>query len=289
MALKRNSTTDREERFYPADSMHLSLRDETREGKKSTKIEGYAAVYNVPTIIWDFEEVIDARAFERVLKEKPDTRSLFNHDSNYVLGRTKSGTLVLRSDDKGLWTETIPPNTPIADSIVESIRRGDVDGMSFAFTVRKQEWQFSDDPGQLDRRVITEIGQLYDIGPVTFPAYPQTSVGLQERAKEMHAEARSRFAEARSAMSVREGEKYNFVEARSADGLWLPELRKVDEQAEGSDTQKAGTGTEAQESRGESGAGAEAGVSRAGTESARRDDPEIVGLEISFKQRLARR
>lgn len=213
-------------------SQDLSV--EIRAADKRT-IEGYASVSNVPTVIWYFEEVIAPGAFSRALDElsqgKQDVRSLFNHDANYVLGRTarngNPGTLILREDSKGLWTETTPPEagkSPHADSVVESIRRGDVSGMSFAFTVKKQEWEFFDlGADKMDRRTITEIGTLYDIGPVTYPAYDQTSVGLRMKgdAKKEHDEARNRWQErSKSRIVVPKEFEHSLFEMRSGEA-WV--------------------------------------------------------------------
>lgn len=216
-------------------SQELKVEVRGKDAEKRT-IEGYASVSNVPTVIWYFEEVIAPGAFSRALEElaegKQDVRSLFNHDANYVLGRTarngNPGTLILREDSKGLWTETTPPElgkSPHADSVVESIRRGDVSGMSFAFTVAKQEWEFFDSPGsdQMDRRTITEIGMLYDIGPVTYPAYDQTSVGLRIKgdAKKEHDEARCRWQErSKSRIVVPKEFERSLFEMRSGES-WV--------------------------------------------------------------------
>ena len=195
-----------------------------KEDDKKVIIQGYAALFNEPTIIWDFEEVIAEGAFSRALKENQDVRALFNHDSNYVLGRTKNGTLNLKEDSKGLWIENEPPTSPIASSIVESIRRGDVDGQSFAFTIKRQEWQFFEvGSGKRDRRTILEIGELYDVGPVTYPAYQATSIKLKNDSHKLYKEARARWEEKR--VSVQVPESYSFsekgmlmLECRSADG-----------------------------------------------------------------------
>ena len=96
--------------------------------------------------------------------------------------------------------------------------------MSFAFTVSKQEWEFFDSPDKMDRRTITEVGMLYDIGPVTYPAYPQTSVGvrMKELAKKEHDEARSRWETRRKSTIVVPKEfEHSLFEARATlDGDW---------------------------------------------------------------------
>ena len=299
---KKVTPDDREERVYAAGEMKLELREATVEGKKNTQIRGYAAVFDKPTRIWDFDEIIDKRAFDAVLKKNPDTRALFNHDSNFVLGRTKSGTLKLSVDNEGLFTETDPPKTPIADSIVESIRRGDVDGMSFAFTVSKARWEFSEDPAVPDKRYILEVGQLYDVGPVTFPAYPQTSVAVQENAKQMHNEARAQYremcrssAESRSAEGRSDDEVCTgFVECRSADGEvaraaeWRKknETRAVTEEAQGAP--EAGA-----EKKGEASGGEEKRDAQSGTaipangeqQSAETHSATVAEYEIAINQR----
>lgn len=228
-------------------SQDLSVQVRGDSDKKRT-IEGYASVSGVPTVIWYFEEVIAKGAFTRALEElergEQDVRSLFNHDANYVLGRTKRGdnpgTLSLREDDKGLWTVTNPPalgESPMADSVVASIRRGDVSGMSFAFTVRKQEWEFFEyGSEQLDRRTITEVGILYDIGPVTYPAYDQTTVGVRMRndAKKEHDEARNRWTERKNSRIVVPKEFENSLHEMRSGDAWVnsepePEVAPVAE------------------------------------------------------------
>lgn len=217
-------------------------------------IEGYAAVFNVRTVIWDFEESIAPGAFTRSIASGFNTRALFNHDPNYVLGCIKNGMLSLREDATGLWTETIPPKSPIAESIVENVRRGDVTGMSFAFTVRKDEWIFADSADRMDQRVITEVGILYDVGPVTYPAYEQTSVKVKNEAKKIHEEARSRWEQRRKSTIVVPAEIENCLrECRTSDSsdVWIDEdvaalEAKPDETVEAENKETVTGGGEAQ-------------------------------------------
>lgn len=179
---------------------------EARSDSEKPLIQGYAALFNTRTVIWGmFEEEIAPGAFTRALKEKQDIRSLFNHDANVVLGRTTNGSMKLTEDETGLWTETTPPDTQQARDVVENIRVGNVSGMSFMFQIRKQEWIFSDDAKVLDRRVITDV-DLYEAGPVVFPAYEETSVGLRSLAEQSYQSAKAEREAALKAKEIREDE-----------------------------------------------------------------------------------
>lgn len=140
-------------------------------------VSGYAALYNTETVIAGFfRERIAPGAFKSALAGEDDVRALFNHDSNIVLGRTKSGTLKLSDTKKGLrYDIELNPDDPEAMSVRAKIRRGDVSGSSFGFIVLGEEWQEPKDKRDLPLRTITEM-ELFDVSPVTFPAYPQTSV-----------------------------------------------------------------------------------------------------------------
>lgn len=141
----------------------------------SPQIVGHAAVFNQPTEIFGFEEVILSGAFARAIKEEQDVRALIDHDSRLILGRTKSDTLSLKEDDHGLFVTIKPPKTSFADDVLESIRRGDLDGMSFAFIPRQQNIKEEED------KTIREIADvdLIDVSVVTFPAFEGTDVELK--------------------------------------------------------------------------------------------------------------
>jgi len=146
------------------------------EGDEQPKIRGYAAVFNkMSDVLGGFREKIAPGAFKKTLKEA-DVRALFNHDPNFVLGRTSSGTLALREDDKGLFMEIDPPDTAPARDLMTLIERGDVDQASFAFRVVKDTWEHEE--SQTPTRTLNEV-VLYDVSPVTYPAYPQTSVDVR--------------------------------------------------------------------------------------------------------------
>jgi uncharacterized protein len=150
---------------------------------KPPVIRGYAARFNSPSLpIGDmfhglFTERIMPGAFSKSI-QKDDVRALVNHDANQLLGRTKSGTLTLREDSDGLYYEIHPPDTSAARDVIESIKRGDMDGSSFGFSVPEggDNWVKGEDGKQL--REVREV-KLYDISPVTYPAYPSTSVAMR--------------------------------------------------------------------------------------------------------------
>jgi HK97 family phage prohead protease len=165
---------------------------ETREDG-SQIIVGYAAVYHregesgTEYQLWDdYYERIQPGAFDRALQEKQDVRGLFNHSSDNVLGRTTSGTMRLIADAVGLRYEIDLPDTQTARDLATSIERGDVSGSSFAFTVVSEQIERSDDGPTY--RNITDVN-LFDVGPVTFPAYEATTSGI--RSAENVAEARA--------------------------------------------------------------------------------------------------
>lgn len=151
------------------------------EGKKV--IVGYAAKFNVRSQdLGGFVEQIDRHAFDNVLND--DVRALFNHDPNMVLGRTKSGTLKLSVDDIGLRYEIIPPDTTWANDLIKSMERGDINQSSFAFVVDYENngdsWEYDED-NDLYIRTILKVKRLYDVSPVTYPAYEQTESVIGQR------------------------------------------------------------------------------------------------------------
>lgn len=168
------------------DITNLQTRDATES--EPIKISGYAAVFNSKTIIGDwFEEVIAPGAFSRTLSENGDIRALFNHDWNYVLGRTKNGTLRLEEDERGLKFEIELPNTSVARDLVESMSRGDINQCSFGFIATEEAWDYSVEPA---KRTVTEA-ELYEISVVSIPAYEDTEAQLV-RSKEIVKEVEMR-------------------------------------------------------------------------------------------------
>src|SRR6266700_2864691 len=116
----------------------------SRADGKPTRLEGYAAVFNkFSENLGGFKEKIAPGAFSRAITEKQDVRALFNHDPNFVLGRTASGTLDLSEDDKGLMFSCEMPDTTVARDLMALVERGDVNQCSFGFIVRADSEQDS--------------------------------------------------------------------------------------------------------------------------------------------------
>lgn len=152
-------------------------------GNTAPQIVGYAAVFNQwSNDLGGFVERILPGAFMETI-EADDIRALWNHDPNMVLGRTKNGTLALAEDDHGLAFVIEPPATQWAADALTTIRRGDVDQMSFGFAVRPNGDSWATVDG-LARRELLNV-RLMDISPVTFPAYPQTSAEARSIVEKM--------------------------------------------------------------------------------------------------------
>ena len=140
---------------------------------------GYAAKFNVRSEdLGGWVEQITPGAFDSVLQNKPDVRALLNHDPNHVLGRSTAGTLRLSADGIGLRAEMDLPDTQAARDLATSIDRGDIDQMSFGFRVGPGGalWDLDSAPAV---RTVNEVAELLDVSVVTYPAYPQTEVGLR--------------------------------------------------------------------------------------------------------------
>ena len=146
--------------------------EQTEEGNQI--ISGHASMYDIRSEnLGGFYEYIEAGAFTPELIAKSDTRALINHDQNLILGRTTSGTLRLNADEKGLRYEFDVPETSYGKDLVVSMKRGDITQSSFAFTVADDDWTTDEDGNNI--RTIKKIERLYDVSPVTYPAYPEAN------------------------------------------------------------------------------------------------------------------
>jgi HK97 family phage prohead protease len=161
------------------------------------EIGGIAAVVNSVTDLGYFEEVITPGAFDYALSGEYDIRCLFNHESELILGRTKANTCnVFVNADGNLEYTWIPDyENPTHMSVVRSIMRGDITQSSFAFTIKEQSWSDSTKYGTMGKRTITQIDELFDVSPVTYPAYADTEADARSIVKMRDEELQIKAAE----------------------------------------------------------------------------------------------
>ena len=167
--------------------LSIESRCSCEEDREEQWLVGYAARFGVNSLkMDDFYERIDPGAFslvsERRGRKTPlETRALFNHDPNYVLGRYPN-TLRMKVDEHGLRYEILMPES--RKDIVEAVKRGDIRGSSFSFMIAPGGDEWSVEEGR-SIRTVKNISSLIDVGPVTFPAYPDASVSVAKRSYEM--------------------------------------------------------------------------------------------------------
>lgn len=186
-------------------------------GEDSRHIEGYALVFDTRSEdLGGFTEIISKDALEGVL-ERSDVMALLNHDmSRGVLGRFRNGggSLKLEVDDKGLRYSFDAPNTALGDEVLEGVRRGDITGSSFAFTVEAEEWE---QQGEQYLRTIKRFGQLFDVSPVYNPAYLATSVEVDSRGLDAFKQKRKAEEEEKKDPEEKEDEKDSEEDIRSEE------------------------------------------------------------------------
>ncbi|QLI80801.1 HK97 family phage prohead protease [Chitinibacter fontanus] len=171
MPSPNQALSQRECRGFTVDSIKVEQRSEG----VAALIQGHAAVFDqLSEDLGGFRERIAPGAFAKTI-QKLDQRALWNHNTDYVLGRRGAGTLRLREDSKGLAIEIDPPDTQYARDLMVSMQRGDVDQMSFAFATISDRWDKVD--GEWIRTLL-EV-DLFEVSPVTFPAYSQTDVSAR--------------------------------------------------------------------------------------------------------------
>jgi len=171
-----------EQRLLVTSKAKSTIAAQTPKTGSIVKLNGLASVYDkLSENLGGFVEKIQDGAFDGVLRDSTtDVRALYNHDSNLVLGRSCSGTLRLSSiPGVGLnfWCDLIPEDS-LSAAITERISRKDLTGCSFSFIADRDRDKWELRPGKTDVRIITRIERLFDVGPVTYPAYPDTTVAV---------------------------------------------------------------------------------------------------------------
>lgn len=163
----------------------LSRKIEVRKTEQGKFMEGYAAVFydaskpdETQFRLWnDCYERIMPGAFDNAISRPDDVRCLFNHDESDIYGRTVAGTLTLSIDKVGLRFSCLLPDTDDAGELAVAIERGDLSACSFGFRADDVVWR---DVGEMSFRELNDV-TLYDVGPVTFPAYAGTSLEIAKR------------------------------------------------------------------------------------------------------------
>jgi HK97 family phage prohead protease len=188
--MKKDYITDidasSERRFFVST---LELRANS-DGSASRRIRGYAAVFNRDSENFGyFIERVLPGAFDEVLND--EVVALFNHDPNYPLSRSGKG-LTFGVDETGLWYEFDAPNTSVGNDLLENVRTGVINKSSFAFTVKTDKWTEMD--GKATLREIVKIKRLYDVSPVTYAGYPDTSVANRSFQTEVRRDAVGKLA-----------------------------------------------------------------------------------------------
>ena len=157
---------------------------EVREEGDGMHFSGYAALFESPSQPLPFTEKIQRGAFKRSLRARNDIKFLWNHDSGEILGSTRAGTLTLSEDDRGLKVEGMLPNTSRGRDVAELLKRGDVDAMSFGFSVPQGGDTWSADGSE---RTLKSV-RLHEVSVVAWPAYTATAGTVSVRKYEKTAE-----------------------------------------------------------------------------------------------------
>jgi len=200
-----------EKRFHKENTQKRKFETRIEADKEARTITGYAAIYNSDSEdLGGFIERMAPSSFDGRLQD--DVRVLFNHDNNLVLGRTISGTATLEVDEKGLRYTCQLPDTTYAKDLIELMERGDVTQSSFAFTIEDESWEERAD-GMLIRTV-KKVGQLYDVSPVTYPAYTEATSGLRTSAP---IEMEQREVEVEEQKEEKQQEPEAVIEGTNAD------------------------------------------------------------------------
>jgi HK97 family phage prohead protease len=174
--METNDAEARGDREIRCRMLGLELRAAAEGQSGPGTMIGYAAVFDqFSEDLGSFREKIAPGAFREAI-ERSDVRALKNHDPGCLLGRARAGTLRLAEDELGLRVEIDLPDTQLGRDTAEEIRRRDLDGQSFAFTTDIDDWDYA---GEVPIRTVRKVRELFDVGPVTYPAYTQTSAAMR--------------------------------------------------------------------------------------------------------------
>jgi uncharacterized protein len=199
---------------------------EVREDGDGMTFTGYAAVFNSPSEPLPFTERIAPGAFRRSLRDRSDIKLLWNHDAGEILSSTRSGTLRLYEDDKGLRVEAELANTSRGRDVAELVRTKRVDSMSFGFTVPRGGDEWNEDGSE---RTLKSV-RLFEVSVVGWPAFPATAGSTAVRALDQIAQRAEVDLDALSdaLLKIENGEEID-TDARQLVEKVLDELAPVAE------------------------------------------------------------
>ena len=221
-----------------AQSFGTDLR--TKDGKQ-IKLSGYGALYNSPSVDFGgWDEVIENGAFSKDCLARSDVKCLLNHEASILLGRQKSKSLRVYADAVGLlFFCDLLDGDSLSEMVARRVARRDLPQCSFAFTVKKDQWVFSQKQGGLDRRRILEFQEIFDVSVVLDPAYRATSVNIlqedragsgqisDERSASLYArlDAFDERAAARAKNKEREKQYHRLGEMIKKNRAWIAEKK----------------------------------------------------------------
>lgn len=171
-------------RTVPMTKIEMGAVEVRDDGSRGLSLSGHAAVFKSRSEnLGGFTESIAVGAFRNIVNQ--DVVLTINHDSNLVLARSKSGTLTLKQDPRGLHVTARPADTTYARDLNAVMARGDVDKMSFMFAepVVRDKWEEGEDG--IPHRTVLEFGRIFDVAVVTYPAYRQTDAAMGGRMVEI--------------------------------------------------------------------------------------------------------
>lgn len=146
---------------------------------ESRTVGGLSAVFNTVTDMGWYTEEIDAHAFDEA--DMSDVVLTLNHNFDYLLAGTRNGTLSLEITKEGLANNATIVDTTQGNDCLKLVREGLITKQSFCFVIDEDEWVYHEG-AEKDHRIIKRIGKVFDTALVTFPAYPQTTVGVRSKA-----------------------------------------------------------------------------------------------------------
>lgn len=223
-----------ERRYIPASDASIELEERSAA---APVIKGISPPFNSQSVdLGGFREVFAPGAFDRIIgRHRNDPRggidvlALFNHDENQVLGRTTSGTLEIAKAERGLAYSITPPDTTLGRDLVTLIRRGDIYGASFAFSVAQGGESWSADEKGTPVRTVNEVGGLYDVSVVSRPAYPNSTAALrsleQWKAEHLTAHEQTQLAERAADEAADKRRRWSYALTAAAAKLVSTRLR----------------------------------------------------------------